>query len=301
MLPAGSIWAAGARYTDSGVFDTDFFDPQITGNAADNDTNNFDRSGDAIAYFTGHGVCNPISGATNTSCTHNSQCNSPPAGASLPGNCKSAPGFPGAPAKGLCHYKADRHLYTCGAVDQHNHDVDYSSGSVKWGEGAQGGGWAGAGTNGGVNLVVLDISCAVLPWFEYYQLGPTFAGVHLITTLMPVNGDLANVSNRGAAFAARWAANSNGNVADAWMETMNSLPQNEGSACGAVGGGRGINGCGLYFAMTMDGSDSVAQWKINTESWLGLQFDSNDGTGNSYYYTKAYCNYDCVTFPILLP
>jgi hypothetical protein len=100
MLPAGTIWAAGARYTDSSVYDTDFFDPQITSNASDNDTNNFDRSGDAIAYFTGHGVCNPISGATNVSCTHNSQCNSPPAGASLPGNCKSAPGFPGAPAQG---------------------------------------------------------------------------------------------------------------------------------------------------------------------------------------------------------
>jgi hypothetical protein len=179
--------------------------------------------------------------------------------------------------------------------------VNYSNSFVKWGESATAGSWAGAGTNGGTNLVVLDISCAVLPWFEYYQLGPAFAGVHFIATIMPVNGDLANVPSRGSTFAARWAANNLGVVSDAWMETMASMSASDGSACGNVGGGRGINGCGLYFIMTMDSTNSAASNKMTYESWLGLKNEYNDGEGNSYYYTKAMCNYDCVTFPIILP
>ncbi|MDC0746043.1 hypothetical protein [Polyangium mundeleinium] len=303
LVTGSGFWTAGLRYVDNGVYDGDFVDPQRSGDSLDHDDLYFDRAGDAISYFTGHGVCNPNAGATNVTCTSSAQCTSPMPGQSLPGNCKSAPGFPGAPAQGLCHYNVNRSLYTCSTGDHYNHSVNYSNTFVKWGESSSAGSWAGAGTNGGINLAVLDISCAVLPQFEWYQLGPLFAGLHIVATVMPVNGDLANVASRGSTFASRWAANASGVVTDAWMETMNNLPQTLGSACSdyTIGGGRGINGCGLYVAVTMDSTNSAAQWKMNTESWYGLQLDSNDGNGTSYWYTKGFCNYDCVTWPIILP
>src|SRR5262249_61434085 len=46
---------AGVRYTDGWVWATDFTDPEVVWNGAD--TWNFDRPGDAIAYFSGHGTC----------------------------------------------------------------------------------------------------------------------------------------------------------------------------------------------------------------------------------------------------
>jgi hypothetical protein len=44
----------GAYWVDGAVFDTDFVDPARATPGVD--TSNFDRAGDAIAYFTGHGV-----------------------------------------------------------------------------------------------------------------------------------------------------------------------------------------------------------------------------------------------------
>src|SRR5262244_563198 len=44
-------YTAGVRFTNGSVFPTDFTDPQVVSGGAD--TFNFDRPGDAIAYFSG--------------------------------------------------------------------------------------------------------------------------------------------------------------------------------------------------------------------------------------------------------
>src|SRR5215472_5126441 len=50
-----SGYTAGVRYTDGLVWPTDFTDPEVVWNG--DDTHNFDRPGDAIAYFSSHGTC----------------------------------------------------------------------------------------------------------------------------------------------------------------------------------------------------------------------------------------------------
>src|SRR6266481_3904045 len=48
-----SGYTAGARFTDPWVYPTDFTDPERV--SGGEDTYNFDRPGDVIAYFSGHG------------------------------------------------------------------------------------------------------------------------------------------------------------------------------------------------------------------------------------------------------
>jgi hypothetical protein len=57
MLQGGDTTWSSSHYTDGDVYDTDFMDPQRTGNAADLDYTYFDRLGASISYFTGHGTC----------------------------------------------------------------------------------------------------------------------------------------------------------------------------------------------------------------------------------------------------
>jgi hypothetical protein len=75
-----------------------------------------------------------------------------------------------------------------------------------------------AGTNGGTHMIILDISCGVLSTFWYQQLSPAIGGLQLLATIMPVTGDTANVSDRCATFAQRWAANPDGQASAAWLD-----------------------------------------------------------------------------------
>jgi len=58
----GTIYRAGVRFTNKSVFDTDFFDPDRTGQTFDNDTFNFDEAGNGLAYVCLHGTCNDMPG-----------------------------------------------------------------------------------------------------------------------------------------------------------------------------------------------------------------------------------------------
>ena len=72
MMTSGSGWTAGSFFTNLGVFDTDFLDPDVAGGfTGDNDTNNFDTSTAAIGFFSGHGTCDD---STQNACTTTSQC-----------------------------------------------------------------------------------------------------------------------------------------------------------------------------------------------------------------------------------
>jgi hypothetical protein len=111
----------------------------------------------------------------------------------------------------------------------------------------------------------------------------------MIATLMTAGGDTANVADRGATFARLWAANPNGNVAQAWLDTMSALPKSEGQACGKEGG-HGFNGCGCHIVVAMDNTPQRAARKMN-EGWIDLQADPNDAKGNNWYTARWQCNY----------
>lgn len=281
MTVAGSPWQLKTRWTDRNVWDTDFIDSDLV--FTGDDKANFDAPGTAIAYFTGHGFCND--GCSKQACTTTQACTTPVAGARLPGTCRFSP-FDNP----RCCYMADRAAATSGNSDAFSGVVNYTSGFIRWGESPSSGPWAGAGTNGGANLVVLDISCGILPPFWYLALRNAEAGVHLVATIMIAGGDTANVADRGATFAKMWAANPNGNVAQAWLDTLSSLPSNEGGQCANLGGGHGINGCGCNIVVAMDSTPAGAASKMN-EDWIDLRDDTRDAKGNNWYSARWQCNY----------
>ena len=280
MTIATSPWQLKTKWTDKNVWDTDFLDPDA-GTVGD-DQGNFDPPGAAISYFTGHGFCQD--GCSKQSCSTTSACTTPVAGARLPGTCRFSP-FD----QPRCCYMRDRSAATSGNFDALAGVVNYTSGNVRWGESPSAGTWAGAGTNGGTNLVVLDISCGILPPFWYQALRNANAGAHMIATILVAGGDTANVADRGATFARMWAANPNGNVAQAWLDTLSSLPFGDGGGCGNEGG-HGINGCGCNIVVAMDSTPQSAANKMS-EDWIDLRFDSNDAKGNNWYSARWQCNY----------
>jgi len=192
MTGPSSPWQLTARWTDTQVWDTDLLDHEA--NAIGNDHQFFDRPGTAISYFTGHGSCTDGCSVA-APCTSTSSCTTPNGAADerAPRTCRYSP-FD-APR---CCYMTDRMALTSGGSDQNQGQVNYTSGPVRFGESATAGGWAGAGTNGGTNLVVLDISCGILPPFWYEALKNAAAGVHLLATIMVAGGDTANISDRGS-------------------------------------------------------------------------------------------------------
>jgi hypothetical protein len=288
MVFPGSRWHENALWGNGTVYDIDFVESAIDSQGGDQ--LNFDIPGTAVSYFTGHGTCN--AGCSNTvSCTTTSACTTPnaAAGERMPGSCRFSP-----LDNPRCCYMTDRQAVTHGSSDKFGGIVNYSSGPIRWGESPQSGGWAGAGTNGGTNLVVLDISCGILPTFWYQALQNANAGVQMIATIMVAGGDTDNVADRGATFATFYRANENARVSDSWLDTMNALPANEGSACPDVGlgagGGHGFNGCGCNIITGMDSTKDRADTSMN-ESWVTLANDSNDALGNLWMTVRWQCNY----------
>ena len=281
-----SPWTLVIRYPDNLAADADFTDSEL--NSAGRDLWNFDRPSTAISYFTGHGDC--TDGCSTQSCTNTSSCTTPVAGSRLPGTCRYSP--MDAPR---CCYLTDRQALTSSSFDFNAGRANYTSGPLRWGESTTSGAWAGAGTNGGTNLAVLDISCGVLPPFWSQQLVNAMAGVHMVATILVAGGDTDNVPDRGATFGAMWASNPNGSPAQAWLDTMASLPANEGNACidrqgNNLGGGRGFNGCGCNIVVAMDATANSASDKIN-EDWRDLRSDDRDATGRNFYVARMQCNY----------
>lgn len=286
MTFPGSRFRAGARYTDTAVYDTDFAD-----SSADNrgtDQTYFDRSRRAIAYFTGHGIGDH--GCSTVACTSTSQCTRPNTAmgggvARMPGTCRFSP-----MDSPRCCYMVDRQAVTSSPSDKLGGRINYTGGPIRWGESPEAGGWAGAGTDGGANLVVLDISHGVLPTFWAQTFVRANAGVQLIATMMTAGGDTANVPDRGKTFAAFFRANENSRVSESWVQTMNSLPANEGGACPGGGGGHGFNGCGCNIVVGMDRTLQRAQESLG-EGWVNLTDDRNDALGNQFYAVRWVCNY----------
>jgi hypothetical protein len=111
-------YTVGVRYTDGQVFSTDFTDPERVSGGAD--TFNFDRPGDAIAYFSGHGTCDD---RTTTACTSTGGC------PNVGGVEKRCLRFTDNPLQGRCMYSQPRTIL----VDRTGtscESVDYSTNGV---------------------------------------------------------------------------------------------------------------------------------------------------------------------------
>lgn len=288
MLSIGG-YTAGVRYTNGLVYPTDFTDPQIVSGGAD--SSNFDRPGDAIAYFSGHGTCDD---QTNTVCTSNASC---PTIAGLQKQCLR---FTDSPLRGRCVYSRPRNI----VVDKTGTScqfVNYSTSGVRWGEDPSAGTWAGAGTNGGINLAVIDNSCGITPGMYIPQLLRAFAGVSSIALIMPtrVGSDTADVANRGRAFADRYVANVNSAVGPSWTDAINSVTG--GSSCAFGGGNHGVVGCGAHIFVSVEVNQARAEWANRTESWVQLRNEANDGIGQGWMSWIYTCNYDCNAHPFFLP
>lgn len=289
MTQPGTGWKFAGHYINPNVFDTDLIDGEILRQGRDNAY--FDKPGLAISYFTGHGVTADGCFGGVFPCTKTSACPpllnkaGAPAGTQL--TCRYSP-FD----KPRCCAMVARFLVTNSPGDKFGGNVNYSDpgGGVRFGESRNSGGWAGAGTNGGTNLVVLDISHGVLPPFWRETLQNASAGVHMIATLMTGGGDTDNVAERGATLAGRWAAADEGSVAQAWLDTMASLPSTLGNACGGLGGGHGFNGCGCHIVVAMGATPDEARSNIN-ETWTDLRNDGRDAKGNGWYSARWLCNY----------
>lgn len=299
MLAPGSIFSPGVKWENGDVWRSDFLDPQKF--SGGEDSSNFDRSGDAIAYFAGHGVCGwngaPNQGLSGQFCTKTAQCSSPPAGTTGPGVCWRRPGD----GFGQCAYRTQRALAVgnCSSPSPNNGIANYSNGTVAFGESATSTGWAGAGTNGGVNLVVLHSSCALLSAREA-EVFPAFAGAHMMAFTVVHTGDTANVADRGSSFGARYLANPNGSVATAWADAMNSINHSNDWCRNAAnnkayGGGRGFNGCGSHEMLSLDTTVAGAQGHLN-ENWSALKNDAADAKGSGAWAIRFTCNWDCKTW-----
>jgi hypothetical protein len=286
MVFPGSRWHQTVRFTDNNVWDTDFIDPEY--DPRGNDTANFDIPGTAVSYFTGHGIADH--GCSTVSCSTTAQCTQPNTATGsgvprLPGTCRFSPmDLP------RCCYMVDRAAVTSSTFNKFSGIVNYSGGPTAWGESPSSGPWAGALTNGGANLVVIDISHGVLPTFWYQTLQNANAGVQMIATMMTAGGDTAMVADRGATFATFYRTNENTRVSDSWIQTMNSLSAAEGGSCPGGGGGHGFNGCGCNIIVGMDSTPERADGSMN-EGWVHLANDSNDALGRWWYHARWVCNY----------
>jgi hypothetical protein len=311
MLTGGFFTRSPAVYTNSSVYDTDFMDPDVTGNYRFSDTSNFDRPGTAISFFSGHGVCN--SGQADQPCTSNSQCTRPPT--NLRGGGATCV-FVASQTTGYCHYQAPRYLGTNSpsnfqsSADSYviynnftdNNNVWYPRGytPVAWGESPTAGNWRSAGTNGGTNMVVLDVSCGAYVGSLLADLGPENAGAHMIATVMPTAGDTSDTPNRGRTFANGMVVNRNSSVANSWVDLVSTMSATDGQGCGIPGGGggRGINGCGGYAVVAVGATSGEAVDHIN-ESWADIQNDAKDTKGIAWWISRTKFNYDAVRNPPL--
>lgn len=268
----------------------------------------FDKPGLAFSYLAAHGGTDSVSDTCNWGCVNNqpctssSQCTTPPSGAFLPGFCRRHPGE----YTGWCSYSANSRQIVLGNCTSGPSGrfgrANYSSGNVKWGESPNAGGWAGAGTNGGTNAVILNISHAQRS-YRGHELFPAYAGVQLILTPLIHWGDTSMVNNRGYWFA-KQAENPAMSVAYSWLAGMAALGSGAGLACTntvntpptvVYGGGYGVNGCGGAISMGIGPSQSTAGANLWT-SFNEIQNDGFDVGGSGYWANVFSCNYDCNTW-----
>jgi len=293
---SGTVFTAGSRWTNKLVYDTDFIDPEIRIGDNGDDTNNFDRNGVGTAYVCLHGTCDDMPGDT---CKGAANCQSG-------GVCIAD--APPNNTSGHCAYYRDRYMITTADAfgNKYGGWINYSGGLVKWGENSSVGGWAGAGTNGGLNFALLSNSCGIRPGFDHQQDTAIFAGVDVLGLIMPttIGSDDVDAPTRGTALANAYVTNPNASIAHAWTNSLVGIPYNDGVPCGAgnytYGGGHGVGGCGAQMAQSMDINQGATEWDRDSMTWYQIQSQPLGSRGTQWQANIWTCNYDCNKYPFTL-
>ena len=301
-LAGHSGFTRSFQLQDSLVYDSDFYDPEVTLSTGDHDTSYADATGNAITYYAGHGLG---SSAPIVACNHDADCASVPSGFNGPGKCETYPrsnyeNNSNGASPGICRWWYWDSFITCSPEDSHGGYVSYaqpraSGGGIAWGESANSGPWGGAGTNGGINALFASSSDAVGGGFWNQALEGVFAGIHMVGMTMPISGDTTVVADRGGTFSNFGAVNPNGSVGLAWTDnTMSTLSSSDGGSCGGISGagGKGFNGCGCNVVLGVDSSATWAAWHATQEDWYDVQNDQYDVPAAGGYTLAHYsCNY----------
>lgn len=283
---------------DFAVWGSDFTDP---GRASPgNDSTWFDKTSSGvhagIELFSGHGDC---SDQTSQICASFIPCNSPPAGAQLPGLCLHA-----YPSFSYCTYDMPSSKGVQAFSDWSNpinfgYDFVTYRDRIALGDGPSTNGWAGVGTDGGDNFVIIDNSCGIRPGFHDQNAKSMFAGVRNMAFIEITYGDAADVMDRGPVFGDHYLSSPDtGKIAWAWADTLSSVTG--GSSCPLGGGFHGILGCGAHVTLTYDATCPYAVWNRDQETWTTVRNDAYDASGNQCTTYVFQCNWDCFTYPAII-
>jgi hypothetical protein len=303
MTATGTPWAGGVFYTDTNVWDTDFYDPDYTGDSSDGDTYNFDSQSSfaAFAFVGAHGTCDD---ADLTTCNSSADC----------GVFEYCAANPPSSYSSRCINGSARHLLTSSHDSSHGQSVDYSDGSVKWGEDSNSGGWAGAGTNGSNAVVFVVNSCGSKEPFFWGETKATYAGAMLINFTMPSSNvnkpgnwpsgvaDLVTWSSRGSVLATYALNNPNQAISSGWFANLDSAPLSAGASCPdqtsnyAYGGGHGYTGCAANISASWAPTENMAYALTANLPWSQASIFTAKPQGNSWSYGLEHCNYDCLTY-----
>ena len=302
MTASGTGYTTKHHFEDNNVYDTDFYDPDLTGNVSDNDMYNFDWAGTNIAFAIGHGLCNDF-GAT---CNTDSDCG---AGGYCPGG-----GALNAGQQRTCIKETQRTFLTSSTASIHGnalqYGVNYGGSTAKnaaFGEDSASGNWDGAGTNGGDNVVFLTNSCGFRRAYMLQDTTWMFAGMHAFFFNMPTKAfrtsdgkqafsDTAQWSSRGSNVATTILANPSAAMYMAWLNSTqvnNSYNLNNGGSTDSM---TGIVGEGANVVIGEDVSSAAAQARTNSETWSDSQDEGIDPVGASYWSYHYLCNFDCNTY-----
>lgn len=297
MTVSGSPWIGGPMWTDSAVYDSDFYDPDVIANG--NDTNGFDSTqytgtGTAFAFVGAHGRCDDD---TSQLCSANSDC---PSGSW----CPSSP-----PSTGTskCINGSARSVITSSPSSVFGQYVYYGNGGVRWGEDSSSGGWAGAGTNGSNAVVFVANSCGSKYPFMVAETFYAFAGAMLMNFTMPQSNmttgfaDLIAWSDRGTVLATYALANPNSSITGGWAANLDSASLYSGGSCPDIsggytyGGGHGYQGCAANVSIANADTVSGPNWALSM-TWLDASNFTKKPHNANFGSESMHCNYDCATY-----
>jgi hypothetical protein len=282
-MTVSSTWQAQIWFEDASVFDTDFYDPDLTGGQFDNDTNNFDPIGAGLSYFIGHGFCDDI---TNTACTSDANC----------GANAYCPNFPLSGQTAACIIESPRTMWVSSYAAQHNNQVTYGAKSTNpqplalaLGEDANSGSWAGVGTNGSTNIAIITNSCGMRFRYRTQDQNRFFAGVHEVMMNMPVGNihsspsssfsDTLQWSARGSTLANLILTNVNAPASSAWLTP--SFTNNN------------YSGAGANIISAFDSTATAVTSRMSGETWAQSTSETRDATSGAvgtYWYTCNFSN-----------
>jgi hypothetical protein len=289
MTAPGSLWSPGVWFADFRVLDTDFYDPDLTGNPVDDDTDNFDPPTAALSFVLAHGQCDDV---TDVPCRINADC----------GATNYCPNFPlgdDALPGPTCINSSPRQILTSSPNSSHGNRVFYGDGalSLALGEDPSSGPFDHAGLNGGTNVVIVTNSCGFRS--RYFIFGnrddnSLFGGAHEIMVNIPVGDVYSSSGSPGFADTAQWSArgatlanlilsNVNAPAMNAWLAP--SIVENSFTAQG----GRDVN-AGVNAVKAKDVSEALAKARLVNETWAETLDESLDPQSNS---GGAYSFYSC--------